>query len=155
MQITDQNIAKETCIKLLSEKRQVKIRMTGNSMFPFIKNGETCIIQPIITNETIIRNGDVLLFRKNDRLIAHRLLKIKINNGKYHYLCKGDSCIRTDGLIDSENIIGKVIAIVKANKIKQINNLKRNLIIAKISIFLIPFYYLFWTLKKLIPKRNY
>jgi signal peptidase I len=85
----------------------------GDSMFPFIKEGDTLIIKNLDYKEIVI--GDVIVCSNNGNLIAHRLIK------KYRdfALTKPDGYLKFqyDPLIKRENIKGTVIFIRKNNKL--------------------------------------
>ena len=153
MSETDQQIAIDTCISLLKSGSRVQIKMSGNSMFPFIKNGETCIIEPIENIEEL-KMGDVLVFGNQKKMIAHRLVSIRELNDKTFFYCRGDSRMKPDSAIPSENILGKAIAIIKKGKEIRIEALPGNLTLVKLSRYLIPFYYTYWGVRNLFCKRH-
>lgn len=85
--------------KTIKQKKVIKLKVLGNSMYPVIRNGE--IVD--IVNETF-GVGDIILFRYKNTLIVHRLLKVCNNE----YFCKGDNSFRIEKISFSD-IIGKVI----------------------------------------------
>ena len=86
----------------------------GNSMFPYIKQGDLCRFTPC--DPALINRGDVILFFSgNGQLIAHRFVQKKIINTKQLFLFKGDTNLGFDQPIEEEKILGKLISIEKQN----------------------------------------
>lgn len=86
--------------------QDVVINVSGDSMFPYIKSGDTVNIEYCID----YCPGDILAFlyknNGNEELILHRLLKIKDG----YYICKGDNSFRME-IVSERKIIGKVVKI--------------------------------------------
>jgi ATP-binding cassette subfamily B protein len=105
--------------ELLNSNQPVRLKVGGFSMFPFLRNGDEIIVNKCAISE--LSEGDVLVFKSSAKWIAHRLLKIKKENGKTILITKGDSCIRKDHPVTEDNFIGKVISFQRKNKEKNIN----------------------------------
>lgn len=149
----EQQTAISTCISMLKSGKPIKIKMSGNSMFPNIKNGDICIINPVVSIEDI-KLGDILVFGNQTKLVAHRLLKIERNNEKIYYYCKGDSRFKLDSKISFESIIGKVDSMVINNIETKIGSQFKNGFSTKVNSYLFPFYYLFWRALMRLGKRH-
>lgn len=76
------------------------VRISGNSMFPVLKHGETI---SIIGSEAYFL-GDVIVFQYKSRTLVHRLLAIK----EGRYFIKGDNSLRMEDVC-FEDIIGRVL----------------------------------------------
>jgi Peptidase S24-like len=65
-------------VQLITELLQggfaVKFKACGRSMQPTIHEGETITVEP--TDPVNVREGDIVLYRQNGRIIAHRVLRI-------------------------------------------------------------------------------
>jgi signal peptidase I len=84
----------------------------GNSMFPFIQEGNICRFIPF--DPHLIKKGDVILFiSKTGQLIAHRYIVDQIKNNKRVYLFKGDTNLGIDVMIEQSQILGKLELIKK------------------------------------------
>ena len=96
------------------EERGVPLRTTvrGFSMSPFIRDLDVLTISPLKNKRP--RIGDVVAFShpENGRLAIHRIIK-KTFTG---WVVKGDNCQEADGLVATENIIGRVIRIERNKK---------------------------------------
>ncbi|MFH1231913.1 MAG: S24/S26 family peptidase [Planctomycetota bacterium] len=120
------------------------IKVTGSSMRPFIKSGDYVLIKRCILNEPVIGNIVALSLQeksgKNDMLCVHRLIWKTINKTMTQFIMKGDS-VSSMGRVrigkDAE-FIGKVVSIIKNNRIISVENHWDNFIKLFISLYLIP-----------------
>lgn len=129
--------------EILNKDIIIRVKVTGNSMKPFLKGNETVTIRKVCSKE--INVGDLIFFKDNNELpVLHRIISIKSNNeNKTIFVTKGDSLIFTDDPIKENRVLGKVIKIEKyqnGRKIKSINlespiRKKINFIIALINLF--------------------
>ena len=58
-----------------------------------------------------VRRGDVVVFRLNGLLIAHRVLHIKDGAGDKMFVTKGDNAGQVDPHVSPREIVGQVLAI--------------------------------------------
>ncbi|WP_218971548.1 signal peptidase I [Neobacillus soli] len=87
----------------------------GNSMFPFIQQGNICRFAPF--ELSIIKKGDIILFHTpNGQLIAHRYYKKERMENKVQFFCKGDANLGFDQPIEYNQILGKLISVQKGRK---------------------------------------
>ena len=68
----------ELITDLLQEGYKVSFRAPGHSMFPAIMANETIVVEPI--DPATVRLGDIILYRTNGRIIAHRVVGIEKEN---------------------------------------------------------------------------
>jgi len=83
---------------------------TGFSMWPFIKQGERLIIKKIPIGD--LKIGDIILYRKDNQLICHRLIKRIGDEKGYLLYTRGDNSSQFDSLSE-EMFLGKAIGILK------------------------------------------
>jgi signal peptidase len=87
------------------------IAIGSNSMKQTFARGDAVIYRKYSqTNIKKIKVGDVLVFTRNTLTITHRVKKIKIINGKYYFITKGDNNAKEDLFITPQN---KVLGIIK------------------------------------------
>jgi signal peptidase I len=86
----------------------------GNSMFPFIRQGDRCRFVPCEPS-TLIKGDIILFYSYNDQLIAHRLANVKIINNQQLFQLKGDSNLGYDQLIEEDRLLGKLVIVQKKN----------------------------------------
>lgn len=90
----------------------LKLPAYGNSMFPFIKEGNVCDFVPL--DPSLLKKGDVVLFYSpSGLLIAHRFVEVKSGNNQLLFKLKGDTNLGFDPLICKERILGKLVSVQK------------------------------------------
>ena len=116
--------------QLLNDNFDIKVNLGGFSMWPFLKSNDIAIIKKVNFEDVIL--GDVLVFRANNKILAHRVMSVNIDS----VICKGDSCVSCDPIVLKNSILGKIASINRAGKkidftAKKIQ--QKNRIIAKLS----------------------
>lgn len=88
------------------------IAIASNSMDPTFSKGDGVLIYK--TGVDNIDIGDVLVFKKGQIVISHRVInKVNYDNHVYFYT-KGDANLTNDdGYVDQNDVIGKVNSVVK------------------------------------------
>lgn len=103
---------------LIEENGMIKLKMTGYSMFPFLKPGHYGIVVKVTPDK--LKIGDIVVFSQNDHFIAHRLIGISEDR----FICKGDAMKFSDVPVLPHQILGKLIAVEKKNKTVQLDTPK-------------------------------
>ena len=117
----------ELITELLRDGHKVSFCAPGHSMFPTIMANETIMVEPI--EPETVRTGDIILYRTNGRLIAHRVVGINMfsdNRSSSHsefgpqsstlsplhfFTFRGDACLSCDRPVKAGQILGKVVSI--------------------------------------------
>ena len=77
-------------------------------MTPKINKGDAVLICKVKDVDDV-KVGDVITFNYNDKEIVHRLIEIKIVEGKTYYITKGDANEKADSYkLQFDDIVGKV-----------------------------------------------
>ena len=76
-------------------------------MFPLIRTGDRILVK----QDGSPALGDVIVFKRNDELLCHRLRRIYMKNGVTFLQTKGDNQFKLDEPISQSDILGKVIEI--------------------------------------------
>jgi len=97
----------------IEEGYNLKVEAGGFSMFPYLRKGDLLIIKSCKFDR--LRIGDIIVFRSNEKYIAHRLVRKKRSEDKMWLIPKGDFIPKYDFPVGEETFIGKVIAIKKRN----------------------------------------
>jgi signal peptidase I len=92
----------------------VRLQVTGCSMLPSVWPGDTLIIQRRDVREVAV--GDILLYRRKARLIAHRVISEPDSLGKSTVGVRGDAFPGPDELLFRSEILGTVSRIVRGKK---------------------------------------
>lgn len=81
----------------------------SNSMVPVFKRGDMVVIEKIknygLKN---VKKGDIIVFKSDNHLVVHRLVKMQNKNGEIIYTTKGDNNSAEDPSINGEAIVGVV-----------------------------------------------
>jgi signal peptidase I len=83
----------------------------SKSMEPSLSPGDLLIVQGI-SDKT--EEGDIVVFRQSDMLIAHRVSRLADVNGVDRIYTKGDAVLEEDSaLLKDEDLLGKVVYRIK------------------------------------------
>jgi hypothetical protein len=122
---------------LLRDGYALRLRVTGNSMKPFLKTGCYVTLSRIPADE--LRPGDIIFFRSADQTFKlHRLIGI----GKKYFITKGDALNTPDAPVDRNHYLGKVIRI-ETSGTKGAGSLDMDLPGARIFNYMIAVYFRF------------
>lgn len=89
---------------IISTRGAVSFRVNGNSMWPYIEDGNTVVIK-----DCSYREGDVIVFNYyNEGLLVHRLLREE----KDVLLLRGDNSLRIERVLKN-SVIGVVVEVIK------------------------------------------
>ena len=95
--------------EMILKNGEAIMRFYGSSMTPFLKEGCRVAVEAI--NHQPIRIGDIVCFRSESRLVAHRVVSRLCSNGCQYFLTKGDNSRRLDAPLKREEIVGRVVAV--------------------------------------------
>jgi hypothetical protein len=85
------------------------LRATGGSMAPAIRSRDTLVI--VACGIGGVRPHDVIVFGRDGRLFAHRLLEIVVRVGTPWLRTRGDALWQSDGLVAAADLLGRVVAV--------------------------------------------
>lgn len=101
------------------------MKTSGNSMWRAIKDGCKVLVKRTDVEKLCI--GDIILYKSENQIVCHRLIKIKKNNTRFRLYTRGDSQILEGRVVQKNQYIGKVIAILKDNKLVNIDSKMRKI----------------------------
>jgi signal peptidase I len=96
---------------LLNNDFDVRIHTIGTSMFPLIRTGDKATVSP----EKNLKVGDIIVFKRGDYMVCHRLVKVFEMDGIRYYQTRGDSHFNLDDPMTADQILGKVVRIEREN----------------------------------------
>lgn len=105
----------------------------GDSMSPLIK--DACKLEVRLGNMQKFRIGDIALFLENNRVVAHRIIRMKKEGEAIEFLLKGDNNKDVDRFFKKEELVGKLEKIIYPDYVINLHN-KRN----KVMSFLLTAY---------------
>jgi len=96
---------------MLSSNTHIKIRVAGDSMSPVLRTGDTIYVEPVMAERVSV--GDILVYKTEGTMVAHRLVRILRSNDKCMFLTKGDTFPHVDTPLREADLIGRVYAVEK------------------------------------------
>lgn len=124
----------DTALELFQQSHQwTWLPFVGTSMSPYIKEGDMLLVQHA---PRPIRLGDVVVFKRAGRFIAHRVVFMKkqchcergeANANKRVYRTKGDNLCSFDALVPQSSVLGRVVRIQTNNRTISLENLHAKL----------------------------
>ncbi|MBI2471535.1 MAG: signal peptidase I [Planctomycetes bacterium] len=96
-------------------KERHYVSIAGRSMLPLILDGDSLLITHGCDG---MKRGDIVVFRCNGRLVAHRVIRKEIDkeSGGVTYITKGDNVFQFDPPVGESEIIGRVLGIRKGER---------------------------------------
>lgn len=83
------------------------VAIGSNSMQPNISRGDAVIIEKL-KNYGSLKEGNIIIYKKEDKIVIHRIVEIKKEEDKYYFITKGDANKTVDTwMVKEEEIIGK------------------------------------------------
>ena len=88
----------------------------SNSMKNYLSKGDVVILKKLDSKERKkLKEGDVIVFKYEKKLIAHRINKIVKRDERDFYITKGDNNEKVDeGAVDGKNVLGIVRLKIKS-----------------------------------------
>ncbi len=100
--------------ELLRCGKSVRFRAPGRSMHPTIKDGETITVEPV--KPSGIKRGDIVLYRFEKGVIAHRVVRIEKNDGAPLFILRGDALGAQDEAAAVQQVLGKVVSVQRGGR---------------------------------------
>jgi signal peptidase I len=99
--------------ELLNSGLDLRLKVTGKSMEPFLKGGEIVTLKKV--PYTSLRKGDLIFFKDHNGFpVLHRFItKKRINQSINAFQARGDAAIIPDDPVSEDNLLGKVYEIEK------------------------------------------
>ena len=99
-----------SAIDLLSRGYSVRFRASGGSMQPAICHGDVLTVVPVAPSN--ITPGSVALYRRFDRLVAHRVVRIDADHsGAPVFVLRGDAATGCDAPVAASQMLGEVVKV--------------------------------------------
>jgi signal peptidase len=101
--------------QLLSLGCGVRFRAPGTSMHPTIRHGDVITVEPV--EPTNLKRGNIILYRLQNGLIAHRIVNIEEPEGcGLTFILRGDASTTCDAPVKPEQILGKVVCLERGHR---------------------------------------
>ena len=105
----------ELSARLLGGGHRVRFRAPGRSMHPTIRDGEAITVAPAAAGS--VRRGDIVLYRLDRSVIAHRVAGIERDAAKgLRFMLRGDACGGRDAPVAAGQVLGRVVAVERGGR---------------------------------------
>ncbi|MCF8465246.1 MAG: S26 family signal peptidase [Flavobacteriales bacterium] len=121
---------------LLDSGQQVEFRLGGNSMFPFLRNGDMATVVKVPMLE--LKHGQVVVFAQQGKWIAHRLIALDHTQNGSRLVAQGDSIVRFDKPIAEHDYLGIIVGFVRNGRSIEVADYRHRLY-GRIFVKLRPF----------------
>lgn len=97
----------EQILAYVGQGKQVTIRVKGNSMWPFLKDGDSVLLKQFELKELSI--GAIVLVKMNDQMLLHRVVKYD----KVTIWLAGDNNLVVRELVNYADVVATVIGLYR------------------------------------------
>ena len=101
----------ELASAVLRSSGKLRLRVTGWSMLPSILPGDTLVVES--AKKSTISEGDIVLFGRDRRLFAHRLIAKSDSPLNSEILTCGDAMPQPDPPVGERELLGRVSHVVR------------------------------------------
>jgi|WetSurSiteA1Bulk_404760.scaffolds.fasta_scaffold00717_5 hypothetical protein len=130
----------ESVKEVLAKGKSVELPATGYSMFPTLKPDDRVLVKPILKNEMPVL-GSVVVFRNDDQLIIHRLIRVfPGERGEDSFEARGDSRPKSDKILPVQQLIGLAVSYKRKNKEHKLRCIIPGTILHKFNRFTLWFF---------------
>ena len=99
---------------------EVRIHVSGTSMVPAILPGDLIIVQRAAISEISV--GTIVLYAREGRLFAHRVMEFSANAGQAVLVTRGDCLCYNDPMVLPEELLGKVVSVERRGRRVGVNS---------------------------------
>ena len=100
--------------EVLRSSGTLRLQVMGWSMLPSVWPGDTLVIERADSNA--VSEGDIVLFGRNRRLFAHRVVAKAGQSGDSRVVTRGDAMPAPDSPVSADELLGKVSIILRNGK---------------------------------------
>jgi signal peptidase I len=109
-----QRIINHLILEELGNGKAIELRVSGKSMHPLIKHGDS--IRIVKCAPGLLGIGDIITFNKKSIYFTHRVLWKTKKGDAIKLITKGDNEINPDPPVSPSQILGKVVSVRRANR---------------------------------------
>jgi signal peptidase I len=100
--------------EVLRSSGKLRLQVTGWSMLPAVRPGDTLLVERASSNA--VSEGDIVLYGRDRRLFAHRVVTKSGQPGDRHVVTRGDAMPAPDTPVTEDELLGKVSFILRNGK---------------------------------------
>jgi hypothetical protein len=104
----------DVAAEILRSFGSLRLRVTGHSMLPSIWPGDTLVVE----RRSFVRivPDDIVLYFREGRLFAHRVIRIIDASGNARLITQGDALPKKDAPVSSAELLGRVSEIIRGSR---------------------------------------
>lgn len=92
---------------LLAAGKSVRFNAVGDSMYPFIHNGDLVVIEPTLTAR--LKIGDIIYYQDiNGHCLLHRVIRKRGLAGSTQFQIQADNTLMPGGWVSSDRVLGRL-----------------------------------------------
>lgn len=116
-------------LHLASDDPLVTVLVEGTSMFPVLVSGDRVLVKRSSIED--LNPGDIIVWSdETQKLIAHRVISIESSLSPSLIITRGDTCVGADPPVKMSQVLGKVVAVLRDQKVQWIKDIDRNHILS-------------------------
>jgi signal peptidase I len=104
----------EMAAQVLRTFGALRLEVTGLSMLPTVWPGDLLFIERRDMGE--IAAGDIILFTRRDKLVAHRVLRKTVGGDETYAITRGDGLLSADDPVSPAELLGSVRYLSRAGE---------------------------------------
>jgi len=93
---------------------RLRLRATGASMLPAVWPGDALYVCRRSATQAL--PGDIILFARQGRLVAHRVVERTIHQGAPFWITRGDRLDHHDPQVSSHELLGRITSIQRGHR---------------------------------------
>jgi hypothetical protein len=98
----------------LKRRGRISLRVHGTSMQPWVQPGDIALVRQASLEN--VRCGDVVLFRRENHLLVHRIVEKRGSLEAAEFFAKGDAHPDSDGRVQEKELLGRVVRLYRGQK---------------------------------------
>jgi signal peptidase I len=102
----------ELIAEALRAGREVRFAVTGSSMIPALWPGDALLVEPVSPGN--VKGGQIVVFIRDGRLFAHRLVGTDAAGGSAQLITQGDAVDHADPPLPVADLLGRVRAVIRS-----------------------------------------
>ncbi len=110
----DVRLRAEMLADVLRSGGTVTLRVFGGSMWPWLRSGDAISVRR--EDAARIHLGEVVLFAREGRLFAHRVIRKLARDGRAVLITKGDALPHADAPLESAELLGRIFRVRRAGR---------------------------------------
>jgi signal peptidase I len=104
----------EMAAEVLHAAGTLRLQVTGWSMLPSVWPGDTLVIES--ADRDAVSAGDIVLFGRDRRLFAHRVIAKRRHFADFGIVTRGDAMPAADSPVSGHELLGKVSSILRGGR---------------------------------------